>query len=47
MTLCAAAQLASDFVSMTAEHTAAQDIPKREGVDFEPLLWHLGQQLGR
>ena len=39
-----AAQMASDFVSMIAARTAAQDIPKREGVDFEPLLWRLGQQ---
>lgn len=38
-----AAQLAADFVSLTAAHTAAQDIPKREGVDFEPLLWRLGR----
>jgi len=43
-TLRDAAQMASDFVSMTAARTAAQDIPKREGVDFEPLLWRLGQQ---
>ncbi len=40
-----AAQLACDFVSLTAAHTAAQTLPKREGVDFEPLLWKLGQQL--
>ena len=40
-----AAQLAADFVSLAAAHTAAQDIPKREGVDFEPLLWRLGQKL--
>ena len=39
-----AAQIAADFVSLVAAHTAAQDIPKREGVDFEPLLWRLGQQ---
>lgn len=42
-TLHDAAQLAADFVSLTAAHTAAQDIPKREGVDFEPLLWRLGR----
>ena len=39
-----AARMASEFVSLTAARTTAQDIPKREGVDFEPLLWHLGQQ---
>ncbi|MBR6738933.1 MAG: pyridoxamine kinase [Oscillospiraceae bacterium] len=38
-----AARLASEFVSLTAAHTAAQDIPLREGVDFEPLLWRLGR----
>lgn len=43
-TLCDAAQMASDFVSITAARTAGQNIPKREGVDFEPLLWRLGQQ---
>lgn len=45
--LCDAAQMAADFVSLTAAYTAAQDIPKREGVDFEPLLWRLGQQFAR
>ena len=39
-----AAQLAADFVSLVAAHTAVQDIPGREGVDFEPLLWRLGQK---
>ena len=38
-----AAQLASDFVSRVAARTAAQEYPRREGVDFEPLLWHLGK----
>lgn len=38
-----AAQLAADFVSRVAARTAAQDYPRREGVDFEPLLWHLGE----
>ncbi len=42
-----AAQAAADFVSLTAAHTAAQDIPGREGVDFEPLLWRLGRQFAR
>lgn len=40
--LADAAQQASDFVSRVAARTAAQDIPGREGVDFEPLLWTLG-----
>lgn len=40
-----AAQLASDFVSAVAAHTAAQDYPRREGVDFEPLLWQLGRSV--
>lgn len=38
-----AAQAASDFISLVAAHTAVQDIPGREGVDFEPLLYRLGQ----
>lgn len=42
--LTEAAQTAADFVSLVAAHTAKQNLPKREGVDFEPLLWRLGQQ---
>ena len=38
-----AAQMASDFVSLIAARTAAQEIPGREGVDFEPHLWRLGR----
>ena len=41
--LAQAAQLAADFTSLCAFHTGRQDIPAREGVDFEPLLWRLGQ----
>lgn len=41
--LADAAQMAADFVSLVAAHTAAQDIPSREGVDFEPHLWRLGK----
>ena len=41
--LARAAQAAADFVSLCAAHTKKQDIPAREGVDFEPLLWRLGQ----
>lgn len=44
-TLHDAAQLASDFVSRVAARTASQEYPKREGVDFEPLLWQLGQSV--
>ena len=42
--LAESARAAAEFVSLVAAHTAAQDIPRREGVDFEPLLWRLGQQ---
>ena len=45
MSLHDAAQLAADFVSRVAARTAAQDYPRREGVDFEPLLWQLGQSV--
>lgn len=42
--LAAAAQLAADFTSQCAQRTGAQNLPRREGVDFEPLLWRLGAQ---
>ena len=42
--LADAAQAAADFTSLCAEHTGKRDIPRREGVDFEPLLWRLGQR---
>ena len=29
---------AVEFIRVCAERTAAQDLPMREGVDFEPLL---------
>ena len=38
--LDAAAQ-AVDFIRLCAVRTAAEGIPLREGVDFEPLLGHL------
>ena len=38
-----AALLAVEFVSLCASHTRKQDLPRREGVDFEPLLWRLGR----
>lgn len=40
-----AAQLAADFVSQVAAYTTTQNHPKREGIDFEPLLWQLGQRI--
>ena len=43
MSLVQGAQLAADFTSQCAERTLAQDLPRREGIDFEPLLWRLGQ----
>ena len=43
--LLSAARLAADFTSRCAARTGAQDLPRREGVDFEPLLWRLGQTM--
>lgn len=43
--LAEAARLAADFTSRCAARTAEQDIPRREGIDFEPLLWRLGQAI--
>ena len=39
--LFAAAAQAIDFIRLCAVRTAAEDIPLREGVDFEPLLGRL------
>ena len=36
--LPSATRRAVDFVKACAQRTAAQDLPRREGVDFEPLL---------
>ena len=33
-----AAAKAAAFVRLCAAHTAPQDLPAREGIDFEPLL---------
>ncbi len=41
--LSQAARLAAEFVSLCAARTGEQGLPTREGVDFEPLLWKLGQ----
>ena len=43
-TLSQAAQRAADFVRAVAAHTVLQDMPAREGVDFEPLLYQLCRQ---
>ena len=44
MGLWDAAQLAAEFTSLCVARTAAQpELPEREGVDFEPLLWRLGR----
>lgn len=43
-TLFSAAAQAADFVRACAIHTAAQDLPLREGVDFEPMLGLLTKQ---
>ena len=45
MDLVDAAALAAEFTALCARRTAGQDYPRREGVDFEPLLWRLGQAL--
>ncbi len=37
-----AAQQAADFTALCAARTVAQDLPRREGIDFEPLLRRLG-----
>lgn len=45
--LTRAAQQAADFVRLCAARTAAEDLPPREGVDFEPLLGRLaGERSG-
>jgi len=36
-----AADQAADFVRLCVAHTAPQNTPEREGVDFEPMLHHL------
>lgn len=38
-----AARQAVEFVRLCGERTAAQDLPVREGVDFEPLLGRLAE----
>lgn len=43
--LAEAAGLAAEFVSQCARRTKAAGTPRREGVDFEPLLWRLGRRM--
>ena len=45
-TLPEATRQAVDFVRACAERTAEQDLPLREGVDFEPLLGLLTDRKG-
>ena len=42
--LAQGAKRAAEFVRMCAERTAAAQLPMREGVEFEPLLWRLGER---
>ena len=46
MALDQAAGLAARFVSQCARRTRDQDYPRREGVDFEPLLGRLARERG-
>lgn len=43
--LAEAARLAAEFTSRCARRTWEKCVPRREGVDFEPLLWRLGQEM--
>ena len=43
--LTEAAQLAAEFTSQCVQRTWETNPPRREGVDFEPLLWRLGQRM--
>jgi pyridoxine kinase len=42
-----AAEQAADFVRICVAHTAPQNTPDREGVDFEPMLPSLFEGAGR
>ena len=44
--LPAAARQAAEFIRACAERTVAEDLPLREGVDFEPLLGLLTDKEG-
>lgn len=43
--LAEAAELAAEFVSQCVRRTWEENTPRREGLDFEPLLWRLGQRM--
>jgi len=43
--LTGAATQAAEFVRACAERTAAENLPMREGVDFEPLLGQLTERV--
>lgn len=43
--LAEAARLAAEFTSRCVRRTWEADVSRREGVDFEPLLWRLGQRM--
>ena len=43
--LAEAAQLAAEFTSQCVRRTREAGTPLREGVEFEPLLWRLGQRM--
>lgn len=45
-TLEGAARQAAEFVRLCAQRTAPQDLPAREGIDFEPLLGLLAKEVG-
>lgn len=42
--LTEAARQAAEFVRLCAAHTAPQNLPPREGIDFEPLLGRLTKE---
>lgn len=42
-----AADLAGNFVADAIESTMADNAPKTRGVQFEPLLWQLGQTIAK
>lgn len=46
VSLAAAVERAARFVSQCAARTRQQDYPRREGVDFEPLLGCLAEEKG-
>lgn len=43
--LAEAAGLAAEFTSQCVRRTWEENRPRREGVDFEPLLWRLGRRV--